>query len=338
MGELGEVEVRAPRFPPRFAVNMVNRDDARDTRLASYPILCCCLATGCLLTVILLPLSFSKIEYYEAGLLAQKSTGQVNIDKVYGPGNHFVGPDFTFKTYPISLQLFDQRVSVWSKSGGDDAGATLDLDISFQYKIRSAEIGKLYEKVAMSFEPLVVTFALDAIKNTAPNFGVDEYLTKRQIIEEQIKANVTKALKHDIFVDVIDLQLRQIQLSDDYQTTKLNAALQKESNDKEQYIQTKTLIEEQTSLEVLQIDNAALVVEQAALADASLIRETADFQAKQLVETRRSAGLKLMLELVGLQTDEHKASLDYITTLINNKESIKPYVNLDSGLLQKVVQ
>jgi len=320
------------------ASTMVSRDKARDIRFGLYPILCCCLGVGCLLIVILLPLSFSKIEYYEAGLLAQKSTGKVNTDKVYEAGNHFIGPDFEFKTFPISLQLFDQRVSVWSKSGGDDAGATLILDISFQYKIRKEQIGQLYEKVAMSFEPLVVTFALDAIKNTAPRFGVDEYLTKRPVIEAQIRSNVTKALKHDIFTDVVDLQLRKIQLSDDYQTTKLNAALQKESNAKEEYIQTKTLIEEQTSLEVLQIDNNALRVEKAALADASLIRETADFQAKKLIETRRSDGLRFMLEQLGLQTDEHKASLDYITTLINNKESIKPYVNLDSGLLQKVVQ
>merc|ERR1711918_128112 len=112
-----------------------------------------------------------------------------------------------------------------------------------------------------------------------------------------------------------------------YQTTKLNAALQKESNAKEEYIQTWALIEEQTSLEVLQIDNNALRVEKAALADATLIRETADFQAKKLIETRRSDGLRYMLEQLGLQTDEHKASLDYITTLINNKESITPYIN-----------
>merc|ERR1712159_652579 len=213
----------------------------RDQRFACYPILCCCFCTGCLLTVILLPLSFSKIEYFEAGLLAQKSTGTVDTEEIYRSGNHFIGPDFEFKTFPISLQNFDQRVSVWSKSGGNDAGATLILDISFQYKIRVEDIGRLYEKVAVSFEPLVVTYALDAIKNTAPRFGVDEY--------------VTKSLKTDIFVDVLDLQLRKIQLSDDYQTTKLNAALQKESNAKEQYIQKKTLIEEQTSLEVLQIDN-----------------------------------------------------------------------------------
>lgn len=46
-----------------------------------------------------------------------------------------------------------------------------------------------------------------------------------------------------------------------------------------------------------------------------------------------------MLSEAGLVTDEHKASLDYITTLINNKAQITPYINMgQSGLLQKPVK
>lgn len=117
--------------------------------------------------------------------------------------------------------------------------------------------------MALSFEPLVVTYALDAIKvmhpylphlqhnvenlthmigqNTAPLYGADEYLTRRPIIEEAIRNNVTKvehsehrllrigvcihcaqvlrvqALKNDMFVDVVDLQLRQILLSPEFE-------------------------------------------------------------------------------------------------------------------------
>lgn len=45
-----------------------------------------------------------------------------------------------------------------------------------------------------------------------------------------------------------------------------------------------------------------------------------------------------MLADLGLTTDEHKASLDYITTLIQNKARVKPYMNLGkSGLLQKPI-
>jgi len=309
----------------------------KESRQACY--MCCCpvLALGCLLTIILIPMSFSKIEYYEAGLRQQKSSGRLSYDKVYDAGNYMIGPDFEFKKFPINLQLFNQRVAVWSKSGGDDAGATINLDISFQYRIRSADIPQLYQKVAMSYEPLVVTYALDAIKNTAPLYGVDQYLTQRSIIEANFKLNVTNALATDMYVDVVDLQLRRIILSPDYESTKLNAALQVEQNQKEFYVQNKTIIEEETALEVLQIDNQAVQVANAAVADANQIKDTAVYQAKQLVEERRSAGLKYMLTEIGLTSDEHKASLDYITTLINNKANIVPYINMGPQSLQTQV-
>jgi len=97
------------------------------------------------------------------------------------------------------------------------------------------------------------------------------------------------------------------------------------------------VIEEETSLAVATISNEALVIKNAAVADANLIKQKAEYEAKKLIEGQRSAGLKLMLSEMGLVTDEHKASLDYITTLINNKDSITPFINLGTDLLQKTV-
>lgn len=296
-----------------------------------------CCGIGLLLFVILLPLSFTKLEYYEAGLLQQKSTGTTDTDKVWEAGNHFIGPDFTFKKFPISIQLFNQRLDVWSKSGGADAGATLTLDISFQYKIRKNEIPALYQKVALDFEPLVVTYALDAIKNTAPLYGVDEYLTSRPKIEAAFMANVTKALKDDIFCDVLDLQLRRIILSNEYEETKLQAAIQFEKSQQAAFDGQREVVEAETEAEVQTVTNQASIVEKTAIADAKVITESATYNAKKHVEQQRSDGLKLMLQELGLTTDEHKASLDYITTLINNKESITPFVNLGTDLLQKQI-
>lgn len=291
-----------------------------------------CCGIGLLLFVILLPLSFTKLEYYEAGLLQQKSTGTTDTDTVYDAGNHFIGPDFTFKKFPVSIQLFNQRLDVWSKSGGSDAGATLTLDISFQYRIRKAQIPQLYQKVATAFEPLVVTYALDAIKNTAPLYGVDEYLTSRPKIESAFMANVTKALKDDIFCDVLDLQLRRIILSNEYEETKLQAAIQTEKSQQATFDGETVVVEAETEKDVQLITDQSNLVEQTAIADAKIITETATVNAKKHIETRRSDGLRYMLQEAGFTTDEHKASLDYIQTLINNKEDIKPYINVQ-GLL-----
>lgn len=317
---------------------MTSYEDAKRSRQQCYPCLICLLLTGCLLILILVPMTFSKLEYYEAGLKAQKSTGTVSLDNVYEPGNYAIGPDFTFKTFPISIQSFNQRIAVYTKSGGDAAGTTINLDISFQYRLQTVNLAKLYKKVALAFEPLVVTYALDAIKNTAPNYSVDQYLTIRPTIEAAFQTAVTAALKVDIFVDVVDLQLRRITFGSDYEETKLTTAIQQESNHKEQYLAEKILVEEDTSLQVLKINNEALKVTNEANANALKIKETAEFNAKATIETARSSGLKYMLDKLGLVTDEHKASLDYITTLINNKARVTPYVNLGGDLLNKIIK
>jgi len=58
------------------------------------------------------------------------------------------------------------------------------------------------------------------------------------------------------------------------------------------------------------------------MSQAAVITETAEYQARKLVEQARSDGLQQMLTDMGLTSDEHKASLDYITTLVNNKAKV----------------
>lgn len=48
---------------------------------------------GILLLVILLPISFSYLDYYHYGLLRRRTTGRVNLNRVYEGGRYLVGPD-----------------------------------------------------------------------------------------------------------------------------------------------------------------------------------------------------------------------------------------------------
>lgn len=57
-----------------------------------------------LLLVILLPLSFSYIDFYEYGFLRRRTTGRVNLDKVYEGGRYLVGPDHEFKEFKATAQ------------------------------------------------------------------------------------------------------------------------------------------------------------------------------------------------------------------------------------------
>ena len=46
-----------------------------------------------LLLVIILPISFSYLDFYDYGFLRRHTTGRVNIGRVYEGGRYLVGPD-----------------------------------------------------------------------------------------------------------------------------------------------------------------------------------------------------------------------------------------------------
>jgi len=53
-----------------------------------------CVGIAALLLIILLPISFSYLDFYDYGFLRRHTTGRVNIDRVYEGGRYLVGPDY----------------------------------------------------------------------------------------------------------------------------------------------------------------------------------------------------------------------------------------------------
>ena len=246
-----------------------------EKRYECYQLVCgCCLLPGAILILILVPLSFVKLQYYEHGLLTQRSTSTVNRDKVYGPGSHQVGPDYEFKVFQTSLINFESSLSVWTKSGGDDAGVAVTIDVSFQYKLQVDNIPALYDSFALNFERNIESVAIDALKNTAPLFGADDYLIKRPEIEMSFARNVAR---HRVrYATVIALQLRRVSFEDDYYTTKEAAAIQIETNEKEGYVQTASLVRTNTDVLAEKIENEAFEVTEAAIATPEFMIATAE--------------------------------------------------------------
>merc|ERR1711977_381168 len=153
-------------------------------------------------------------------------------DEVYEAGRYGIGPDYTFRCYPLNVQNFNERLSVWSKSSGSDAGSTVYLDVSYQYLLKPERLGELYSMVALNFE-------------------------------------------------------------------------------------------------VLEIENDADAVAKKATASASKIKENAVTEADEKVEVARLQGLKDLYDELGFTSEKHKASLDYLLTLMASSSN-KEYVAFDS--------
>ena len=127
---------------------------------------CCLMIVGgivgvaAILILILVPMSFVGLEYYEMGFRRSKSTGSVDVDNVYEFGKHFIGPDGEFKVFPASavFESFD-RITVFS-------GDRLEMEIScnLQYFLRPHQLKQLHKSYDIAYRPVLRNNALDALK------------------------------------------------------------------------------------------------------------------------------------------------------------------------------
>ena len=91
-----------------------------------------------LLVIILVSSSFSKLEYYEYGFAKRLTTSTVDRSKVYGAGNHLLGPDYSFVTFPANVISVEQDdLSAWTRadagtaSSTGSAGTSVIIDVSY---------------------------------------------------------------------------------------------------------------------------------------------------------------------------------------------------------------
>ena len=280
------------------------------------------LAVGFLLLVILLPLSFSYVEYHEYGLLQRKSTGKVDTTKVYGSGRYAVGPDYTFLKYRAdahSLQLDD--LSVFSSSGGSNTSIGLEflLDIDLTYTLVKDEIGMLHTSLASSYNSVISSRAKDAVKNEAVFITFEQFFQARVAVETRLReAVVARWQESPALPCVLDqFHLGRIQIPDAVARKQLETKLQNERNDKESFLQQAIVERELTAVEV----NAILLEKEAVLrtaaAEASLKRAKAKADAQKLVLEAQNTGLRALFTALGFTTGEEdkKMALDYLRSL-----------------------
>jgi hypothetical protein len=278
---------------------------------------------GVLLIVILVPLTFSYVEYYEYGLDQRKTTGLVNIDRIYGHGRYNLGPDHHFIKYQADahLEAFDQ-LSVFSAGGSNESiGLEFLVDIDFSFFLIENEIGILHKELASNYREVIVSRTKDAIKNEAIYITFTEYFEARKEVEARFRAAVQArwTSKPSLHCTLDQFHLGRIRIPDSVANKQLESRIQNERNDKEQFLQQAQLERELTAVEVNQINLETQKILRTAQAEASLIRAKALALAERTKAQAGINGTKLLLAASDIVTQEHKTAFTYIRTLRNRK-------------------
>jgi len=285
-------------------------------------VICSVISVGLLLLVILLPLSFSYIDYYHYGLKQRKSTGSVQSDRVYTGGRYLNGPDMTFIKYRADAHLVHlDDVGVFSDGGDGNVGLSFIIDIDFTYKLKKDEIGQLHRDLAKAYESVILSRTNDAIKNSATSVKFSDYFNNRKNLEQQLREAVQTRWDVDppMHATLGQFHLGRIKIPETVAQKQLTAKIQVEKNKKEEFLQKALLEREMTSVEVNMINLEQDKLLMSARANANFHTAKAVAESEKIRNNAIINGTSTLLTALGIDSEEHTTAYTYIRTLQNRK-------------------
>lgn len=282
----------------------------------------CLLITGVLLLVILLPLSFSYIDYYDYGLKQRKITGKVDTSKVYSSGRYLVGPDARFIKYKADAHLIHlEDVAVFSDGGSDSVGLTFLIDVDFTYFLKKDEIGDLHRDLAKNYESVILSRTNDAIKNSATTVQFQDYFRDRRSVETQFRQAVQERwdVPPALHATLDQFHMGRIRIPEVVAEKQLSAKIQMERNKEEEFQQAARIEREVTAVEVNRINLTKEKLLKRARAEAELITANAVAEGERIKNDAINTGTQDLLSSIGITNEDHSTAYTYIRTLQNRK-------------------
>lgn len=315
---------------------------------------------GAILLVILLPMSFSYLDFYEYGFARRRTTGNVDTKRVYAGGRHFIGPDFEFKEFYAAAQFVSfLHIPIFTTDNLE-----VKITAELQYFLIKEDLKLLHDAYDVFYQSIVVNNAKDAIKNSITKFDTDEFIYNRSVIQNDLFLGVRQRLggkcclpnckteckncqtwelcaknckprnlctKEDkgFFVEVRYLQLQDIDIPLQVNERKLLSLIRDLEKEKEQSIKQEMIVKKQTEFEVAKIRNLAQEIVANARAQSSLIIDQAEVNYSRIIENVHNQGLQKMFSELGLTSNKHKSSINYIRAL-RDHEKVKYSIDFNT--------
>ena len=284
----------------------------------------CVLISGILLTVILVPLSFSYVEYYEYGLNQRKTTGSVDLSRVYDAGRYSTGPDHHFIKYQADAHYEEfNELSVFSAGGSNESiGLEFVIDVDLTFFLIEDEVALVHKELATNYRNIIVSRAKDAIKNEAIFVTFTEYFQARKTVESRFAEAVQARWKEEpsMHCTLDQFHVGRIRIPETVAQKQLEATLQNERNDREQFLQQAKIEREKTAVDVNAINLEKEKVLRTAEAEASLLRSKAKSEADKIRAEAQVNGTRILFNSADIVTQEHMTSFTYIRALRNRDD------------------
>jgi len=261
--------------------------------------------------------SFVYVEYDEYAFKKSTTTNKVDQSEVYDNGRYLWGFNHKKVVFPKLFQVQELNLSV-----ANEEGVSVNIAVSFWYRLPKEDLSAIYSRYGTNYKTQLNSIARAAVRNTAVDFSVNQFLNNRSIVRDQIAENVSLALA-DMFIDcpAYTVQLNEIEFSATLLATHLNAAITLENNLKKEYVKTASEIRAETTRLVEEYVANTTVVTRTAEANKTAEIETAQAKYDEIIAQARGEGLARTMEELGIENQTEKARFLKLMAILDNSEA-----------------
>jgi len=286
-----------------------------------------CLGTcGCIfifIIILLVPLSFSYVDYDKNAFKKNTMTNKVNTDDVYTNGRYFWGINYrpvTFPRFYNKIELRGNDILIFS-----DNGLEFSIECDLFYKLDPGNLSNIFTKFGNNYHSRIVDEIKASIKNTGPQYSVEKYILNMSVIHKAIVNNLNHDLSDfHIFIQPNMFFILRIVYPSSLKNKFLETAIQSLENEKSILQRDLDLIKKVTEKNVTNIRANVTVLHNTGKAEANLNLQMAKIKSKALIKNASYIGIESFFEHMNIQNvSAREEILQYFSVLDNTNSSGK---------------
>jgi hypothetical protein len=270
----------------------------------------CCF--GCLLIVILVPISVKALSHNEYGILYDKLTNEVDNEEIFGEGNHVLTPASEFFKYKKTIQsyAFDTQCLTLD-------GIIMDLNLDLQFQVIKNELFSVFWDFGEqgNLDRYIRLIIEDSILDTCGDFVAGAFYEFRSIVENAMEANaIADFLLSDTHATIVSLNLNNYE----FPTRLQNAITDKQETDqdiaKAVNERAGALVQAETVFLTTEVAALSTAIAARAEADSILIEGVAEARSIEQVWLNRLTNYVMIQAAMNMNADEFV--YEYLTSVV----------------------
>jgi len=173
-------------------------------------------ACALIVIIILISVSFSKVEMTEVGLLYSHASRKIDRSKLYTAGRYYVGVGGEFITFPITQQ--EMHLPIFESRTAD--GLLLSLDVSLNFKIQKDfdKIIKIFDNFGRHYDGFISRLAMNIIRDASARFTAYSYSMNRSLVNVEMERDINDDLA-EIGFTLDSVQLLNVEFPSNFSDT-----------------------------------------------------------------------------------------------------------------------